>query len=83
MDFCIVALRKKLVRQSQIMQSVIQDYQYVLSQPLDGSQSPIFPCTTPTQGHFVLFRVSLASRDRDGGRTERSTSTISQKNRGL
>ena len=41
---------------------------------LDCSQSPIFPwdhrCnainpTTPTQGHFVLSPVSLASRDQD------------------
>ena len=39
---------------------------------------------TPTHRHFVLSPVSLASRDQDGARrTQRSTSTISRKNRGL
>ena len=28
---------------------------------------PAVPSTTPTHGHFVLSKVSLASRDQDGG----------------
>ena len=29
--------------------------------------SPAVPSTTPTHGYFVLFPVSLTSRDQDGG----------------
>ena len=40
--------------------------------------------TTPTQVYFVLSPVSLTQRDQDGGPSkQRSTSTISRKNRGL
>ena len=47
-------------------------------------QAQAFNRITPPHGHFVLSPVSLASRDQDGtSRTQRSTSTISQKNRRL
>ena len=56
-------------------------------------QSPYFSAlsphainpTTPTQGHFVLSPVSLASRDQDDGpvKLKDRHPTISRKNRGL
>ena len=35
--------------------------------------------TTPTHGHFVLFPVSLASRDQDGGPSMIDTYNITEK----
>ena len=32
-----------------------------------GLIPPAVPSTTPIHGHFVLFPVSLVSRDQDGG----------------
>ena len=56
-------------------------HKFISIQSLVSDQNPhAFNPVSPTHWYFVLSTVSLASRDR---RTQRSTSTISRKNRGL